>query len=66
MTDSELYSAYGSSNPVAVTFSKILSDRAGVGFTTWAHTAAKVPVYSTGLKSLYFTGAMDNTSYNFV
>lgn len=64
MTDSELYSAYGSSNPVAVTFSKILSDRAGVGFTTWAHTAAKVPVYSTGLKSLYFTGGMDNTGFH--
>ncbi len=64
LTDTELYAAYGSSNAVAVTFSKIISDHAGVGFTTWSHTAAKVPVYSIGRKSVYFTGGMDNTGFN--
>jgi len=63
-SEKELYAKYGSSNAVAVVFGKILSDRAGVGFTTWAHTAAKVPVYSIGQKSVYFSGNMDNTGFN--
>jgi alkaline phosphatase len=63
-SEKDLYTKYGSSNAVAVTFSKILSDRAGVGFTTWAHTAAKVPVYSIGRKGSYFSGSIDNTDFH--
>jgi alkaline phosphatase len=63
-TEKELYTKFGSSNAVAIAFSKILSDRAGVGFTTWSHTAAKVPVYTIGRKGPYFSGSLDNTDFN--
>lgn len=59
----ELYNNYESINPLAIIFSKILSSRAGVGFTTWSHTAAKVPVYSQGKYSDIFNGGLDNTDF---
>lgn len=60
----EIYQNFGSDNPIALTFGKILSDKAGVGFTTWSHTAAKVPVYSIGCQSELFSGHIDNTDFN--
>ncbi|MDI9535337.1 MAG: alkaline phosphatase [Bacteroidota bacterium] len=35
--------------------------KAGVGFTTWAHTAAAVPVFAVGVGADRFGGAIDNT-----
>lgn len=52
---------YGSENPIASTFVHILNEKAGIGFTSWSHTAAPVPVYSIGLGSKKFNRIIDNT-----
>jgi alkaline phosphatase len=63
-TAEEILEHFGSENPVAITFATILSDKAGVGFTTWSHTASTVPVYAIGCKSAWFSGHIDNTGFN--
>jgi alkaline phosphatase len=57
----EFYKFYGGYNPLAVTFNRILNNRASVGFSSWSHTAAYVPVYSIGKGSENFSGYIDNT-----
>ncbi|MDA3819762.1 MAG: alkaline phosphatase [Candidatus Delongbacteria bacterium] len=52
---------YGGYSPLPVTYGQILNKRAGVGFTTWEHTAAPVPVYAIGPGAEIFSGQMDNT-----
>jgi alkaline phosphatase len=63
LSNDEIEIKYGGLNPIAVVFSKILSDRAGVAFTTWEHTDAMVPVYTSGIHSVYFNEDMDNTNF---
>ena len=63
LSNDEIEIKYGGLNPLAVVFSKILSDRAGVSFTTWDHTDAKVPVYTSGIHSVYFNEDIDNTNF---
>jgi alkaline phosphatase len=63
-TSEEILDHFGSENPVAITFATILSDKAGVGFTTWSHTASLVPVYAIGCKSAWFSGHIDNTGFH--
>lgn len=55
------YDKYDSYNPIAISLSSFIRDSAAVGFTSWAHTAAKVPVYSIGNGSTEFFGIYDNT-----
>ncbi len=58
----ELYHIrYGGYSPLPVTYGGILNRRAGVGFTTWKHTAGPVPVYAIGEGAEIFSGQMDNT-----
>lgn len=52
----ETYEGY---NPIAYAFSKIMNERAGVGFSTNAHTFARVPVYALGIS----TPIKDNTEF---
>lgn len=52
---------YGSENPIASTFGNIICTKAGLGFTSWSHTAAAVPVFSIGVGAEKFGGAIDNT-----
>ncbi|MEA3447639.1 MAG: alkaline phosphatase [Bacteroidota bacterium] len=52
---------YGGYSPLPVIYGQILNKRAGVGFTTWEHTAAPVPVYAIGTGAEIFSGQMDNT-----
>ncbi|MGC9331505.1 MAG: alkaline phosphatase [Bacteroidales bacterium] len=56
------HSRYGGYAPLPVTYMQILNKRAGVGFTTWEHTANPVPVYAIGHGAEIFSGQMDNTS----
>ena len=58
-----LYELYGDYNPIAITATTIINNRAAVGFTTWSHTAAMVPVYSIGVGSEEFSQKMDNTEF---
>jgi alkaline phosphatase len=52
---------YGGYMPLPITYNIITNERAGVGFTTWSHTAAPVPVYAIGPGAEQFSGQMDNT-----
>jgi alkaline phosphatase len=52
---------WGKYHPLAWTATRILSDKAGVGWTTPAHTAIPVPVYAWGAGAQAFGGRMDNT-----
>ena len=60
----ELYNLYGDYNPIAIIFIKILQNRASVGFTSWSHTAATVPVFAVGVGSEKLAGNIDNTDFN--
>lgn len=52
---------WGRYHPVSWTAIRILSDKAGVGWTSPAHTAIPVPVYAWGTGAEAFGGRMDNT-----
>ena len=53
----EVKSKYNGNNPMAYAFCQIMNRRASVGFSTNAHTCAKVPVYAVGTT----TPILDNT-----
>lgn len=52
---------YGGYNPLSVTLTHILNNKAGIGWTSYSHTGVPVPVYATGVKAELFNGAYDNT-----
>ncbi len=47
--------------PISFTCTKIINNRASVGFTTEGHTAAAVPIFSIGQGSRFFGSYLDNT-----
>ncbi len=53
--------AYGRNDPLTVTLTKLTSRKAGVGWTTRAHTAVAVPVFAVGEGAHEFCGFYDNT-----
>ncbi|MBO4613856.1 MAG: alkaline phosphatase [Bacteroidales bacterium] len=53
----EAKSKYNGINPMAYAFCQIMNRKASVGFSTTAHTCAKVPVYAVGTT----TPILDNT-----
>lgn len=54
----ELYYYY---EPVTITATHILSQKAGIDWTSFSHTAMPLPVHSTGAGSELFGGFYDNT-----
>lgn len=59
------YLLYGyQSKPLTVTCNHILNNRAGVHFSTYAHSGLAVPVYAIGQGYELFFGAYDNTDIN--
>jgi len=52
---------YGGENPMAVTASRILNNRAGLSWGSWSHTAIPVPVFAIGVGQEQFEGYFDNT-----
>jgi alkaline phosphatase len=48
-------------DPLTVTCTHILNRRAGLGFTSYYHTALPVPVFAQGNGASAFTGEYDNT-----
>ena len=52
---------YSDKNPVSVTLTCILDNKAGIGWTTFAHTAVPVEVHAIGADSDLFSGFYDNT-----
>ena len=59
--DEETTLAYGPYEPFSVTVTHLLNQRAGIGWTTYAHTGVAVPVYAQGTGSGVFEGYYDNT-----
>ncbi|HWQ61395.1 MAG TPA: alkaline phosphatase [Negativicutes bacterium] len=55
------YLLYGTYEPFSVTVTHILNQRAGIGWTTYAHTGVAVPVFAQGVGGGLFQGYYDNT-----
>lgn len=52
---------YGNHEPIAATAIAILNQNAGIGWSSYSHTASPVPVYALGVGQEKFCGQMDNT-----
>lgn len=52
---------YGGYEPLSVTLTHILNNKAGIGWTSYSHTGVPVPVYAMGQGQELFNGAYDNT-----
>lgn len=52
---------YGDYDPISVLAVKKLAAKAGIGWTTFSHTASPVPVRATGVGAIIFSGDLDNT-----
>ncbi|QZE15710.1 alkaline phosphatase [Halosquirtibacter laminarini] len=57
----QYYQLYGSYEPITVTAGHILAQKAGIGWTTFSHTATPIPVRAIGSGSTLFEGYFDNT-----
>jgi len=57
----QFYLLYGSYNPFTVTACHILSQKAGIGWTSFSHTAIPIPVKAIGVGAELFSGYYDNT-----
>lgn len=52
---------YGGYEPIVVTITHILNERASIGWTSYSHTGVPAPVYATGAGAWRFSGFYDNT-----
>jgi alkaline phosphatase len=52
---------YGGYEPFTVTLTHLANQRAGIGWTTYAHTGVPVPTYAAGRDAGAFDGYYDNT-----
>jgi alkaline phosphatase len=57
----QFYLLYGSYDPFTITACHLLSQKAGIGWTSFSHTAAPIPIRSIGVGADLFTGFFDNT-----
>lgn len=55
---------YGSYEPLSVTLTHILNNKAGIGWTSYSHTGVPVAVFAKGLGENAFNGYYDNTDIN--
>ena len=60
-TSEEAALLYGTYDPLSVTLTHILNNKAGIGWTSYAHTGTPVPVYAIGAGAELFGGSYDNT-----
>lgn len=59
--DFETYKNYGGYEPLSVTLTHILNNKAGIGWTSYSHTGVPVAVYAEGAGADNFQGFYDNT-----
>ncbi len=57
----QTYLLYGDYEPLAVTVTHILNEKAGISWTSYSHTGVPVPVHVLGLGEELFRGYYDNT-----
>ncbi|WP_456325699.1 alkaline phosphatase, partial [Desulfonauticus submarinus] len=55
------YLLYGGYDPLTVTITHILNNKAGIGWTSYKHTAVPVPTSAIGVNADTFNGYYDNT-----
>ncbi len=60
-SDAENQYLYGGYEPIVVTITHILNERASIGWTSYSHTGVPVPVFAQGQKAELFAGFYDNT-----
>ena len=60
-TDAKNQLLYGGYEPIIVTITHILNEKASIGWTSYAHTGVPVPVFAQGRKAEVFSGFYDNT-----
>ena len=53
-----IYSGY---EPLSMAVSHIVNNKAGLSYTSYAHTGLQIPVYATGVNAEFFSGMYDNT-----
>lgn len=61
MAELEKELKFGGGNPVVAAATRILNNKAGLGWTTWSHTGTPVPVFAIGQGHEKFTGYYDIT-----
>lgn len=52
---------YGGYEPLTVTLTHLVNNKAGIGWTSYVHTGGLVPVYAYGARAEAFGGSYDNT-----
>lgn len=59
--DPELYNLYGGYDPLTVSITHVLNNNAGLGWTSFKHTAVPISTSAMGVGSSIFNGYYDNT-----
>ncbi|WP_029895730.1 alkaline phosphatase [Desulfohalovibrio reitneri] len=59
--DPSTYLLYGGYEPLTVTVTHILNNKAGLGWTSYKHTGVPVPISAMGVGADIFNGYYDNT-----
>ncbi|QLA18178.1 alkaline phosphatase [Desulfolutivibrio sulfoxidireducens] len=59
--DPQAYLLYGGYNPLSVTITHLLNQKAGLGWTSYSHTGVPVTVSAEGAGAAAFNGFYDNT-----
>lgn len=57
----ETYLLYGGYDPLSVSITHIVNNKAGIGWTSYSHTGVPVGVFATGVGADIFNGSYDNT-----
>ncbi|MCL2096339.1 MAG: alkaline phosphatase, partial [Oscillospiraceae bacterium] len=52
---------YGDYEPLSVTLTHVLNQKAGIGWSSYSHTGMPVPVFALGAGQELFTGFYENT-----
>ena len=55
------YAAYGNYEPLTVTLTHVLNHKAGIAWTSFAHSGLPTPVSAVGVGCENFNGYFDNT-----
>ena len=56
---------YGGYEPLSMAVSHIINNKAGLSYTSYAHTGLQIPVYAYGVQAELFNGMYDNTDIFF-
>ena len=59
-TDNDML-IYGSYEPLSMAVSHIINNKAGLSYTSYAHTGLQIPVFAYGVNADLFVGMYDNT-----